>query len=174
MRQSVLAAAALVAVAAWGGGTARAGKVEYKGAHMCCGNCEKIVTGILAKVDGVSDAAADKDKKIVTFTTKDDKTTTAAINALLDGGFLGTATDDGKEVKTDLPSPKKGDKADEVTVTSTNVCCGNCQAAWTKLFPDAKLTFPDKNTVKLSGKDLDKAGVMEALRKGGFNGKIDK
>jgi copper chaperone CopZ len=172
MRHWVLTAAAFVVAAAWGAGTAHAGKVEFKGAHMCCGNCEAIVKGILTKVDGVSDVATDKDKKTISFSTKDDKTTAAAVNALLDGGFLGTAADDGKEVKTDLSSAKKGDKADEVTVTSTNVCCGKCQATWKALFPDAKLDFPDKNTVKISGKDLDKADVLEALRKAGFNGKI--
>ena len=36
MRQWVLATAALIAAVAWGAGTAQAGKVEIKGAHVCC------------------------------------------------------------------------------------------------------------------------------------------
>src|SRR5216683_94418 len=147
MRSRELATAALIACVAWGSGTAYAGKVEIKGAHLCCPSCVKAVTGALSKVDGVSDAAADKDKKTISFTTKDDKTTTAALTALYNVGFLGAATDDGKEVKIDLPSPKKGETVDSVTVTNTHVCCPNCQAALTNLFPDDKVEFPDKGTV---------------------------
>jgi copper chaperone CopZ len=174
MRRSVLTAAALAVAVVWGAGTAHAGKVEIKGTHICCGMCEKAITGVLSKVDGVSDAAADKGKGTVTFTTKDDKTTAAAISALNDAGFTGTAADDGKEVKTDLPSPKKGEKADEITVSSTHVCCMQCKKAITALFPDATVDFPDKGTVKISGKGLDKAATLESLRKAGFNGKLDK
>ena len=67
--------------------------------------------------------------------------------------------------------PKAGDKADEVTVT-THICCPNCKAAITKLFPDDKVAFPDKGVATISGKDLDKAAVLDALRKGGFNATI--
>jgi periplasmic mercuric ion binding protein len=174
MRQLVLAAAALVAVAAWGAGTAQAGKVEIKGVHVCCKNCAAAINGVLAKVDGVNDVVA-KAKEPVAFTTKDDKTTTAALTALSDAGFLGTATDDGKEVKIELTSPKKGDKADEITITSTHACCGMCQKAIKAALADAtSVEFPDKSTVKVTGKDLDKAAVLDALRKIGYNGKIDK
>ena len=162
MHKRFLAAAAVIAVAVFGAGTANAGKVEIKGAHICCGNCVNAITGLLKKVDGVADGAAEK-KGSITFTTKDDKTTTAA---------LGAATDDGKEVKIDLVSPKAGDKVDTVTVTNTHVCCDNCKTALKALFPDDKLEFPDKKTVKINGKDLDKAAVLDALRKAGWNGKI--
>ena len=169
MRRWVLTAAALVAAVAWGAGTAQAGKVEVKGAHVCCGMCVGAIKGILKKVDGVSDADAVKGGSI-TFTTKDDKTTTAALSALADGGFTGTATDDGKDVKITLGTATG--KADEVTVTDTHVCCGMCKKAITALFPDAKVDFPDKTTATISGKDLDKAAVLDSLRKAGFNGAI--
>ena len=170
MRQRVLAAAALAAVVAWGAGTAQAGKVEVKGAHVCCPSCVKAITGTLAKVDGVSDADAMKGGSI-TFTTKDEKATKAALQALADKGFAGTATDDGKEVKIDLPTATG--KADTVTVTETHVCCGNCQKEIKKLFPDAKsIDFPDKSTVTITGKDIDKGAVLDTLRKDGFNGTI--
>ncbi len=167
MREWVLATAALVAAVAWGVGTAQAGKVEVKDSHICCKSCIKAITGILAKVDGVSDAAAVKGGDI-TFTTKDDKTTTAALKALADGGFSGAAADDGKEVKIDLPTATG--KADEISVT-THICCGKCQAAIKKLFPDDKVLF-DGDTATISGKDVDKSAALEALRKAGFNATI--
>ena len=168
MRQWVLATAALIAAVAWGAGTVQAGMVEVKGSHVCCPNCVKAIKGILAKVDGVSDADAVKGGSI-TFTTKDDKTTAAAVKALNDGGFGGVATDDGKEVKIDLPIASG--KADEVAVT-THICCPNCKAAITKLFPDDTVAFPDKGMATISGKDLDKAAVQETLRKAGFTATI--
>lgn len=170
MRRLVLTAAALAAAAAWGAGTAHAGKVEVKDAHVCCGNCAKAITGTLAKVDGVSDAAAAKGGP-VTFTTKDDKTTAAALKALADAGFAGTATDDGKEIKFDFSSASG--KADEVTVTKTHICCPKCKAALTGLFPDDKVSFAsDNTTLTISGKDVDKADVLEKLHKAGFNGTV--
>jgi copper chaperone CopZ len=167
MRQWVLAAAAVTAAAAWGAGTAQAGKVEIKGAHVCCGKCVAAIKGVLKKVDGVSDADAQKAGDI-TFTTKDDKTTTAALSALADAGFTGAATDDGKEVKIDLPTASG--KADQVSVT-THICCPACKAAITKAFPDDKVSF-EGNTATISGKDVDKAAVLDTLRKAGFNGTI--
>ena len=173
MRQLFLAAAAAVALAGLGAGPALAGKVEIKQAHVCCGQCEKGATAVLAKVDGVSDAAADKTSKTITFTTKDDKTTAAALKALADAGFYGAATDDGKEVKIDVAAPKKGDKADEVTVKDIHLCCPRCKATVQMLFKDATVDFPDKNQAKITGKALDKAEVLETLHKAGFNGKIE-
>lgn len=172
MRQSVLAAAALIAAVAWGAGTAHAGKVEVKGAHICCGNCTKAITGILSKVDGVEKDSIKAPKGgDITFTTKDDKTTAAAIKALNDGGFAGTATDEGKEVKSDLAAATG--KADEVTIAHTHICCPKCKDAITKLFPDDKVSFAaDNTTATIMGKDLDKAAVLESLRKAGFNGEI--
>jgi hypothetical protein len=173
MRSWVLGTAAVIAVVAWGSGTAYAGKVEIKGAHICCGMCQGAIGKTLKGVDGVSDASCMKGGSI-TFTTKDDKTTQAAIAALADAGFTGAATDDGKEVKTDLPSPKAGEKADSVTVTGTHVCCGMCKGAIKKLFPDAKsVDFgDDKTSVTISGKDLEKAAVLKTMRDAGFNGTI--
>ena len=170
MRSWVLAAAALVACVAWGSGTAHADKVEIKGAHVCCPVCVKAITSILSKVDGVSDAAAAKGGSI-TFTTGDDKTTTAALTALANAGFLSAATADGKEVKIDLPTPKKGETVDSATVrasTSAVPIAGRPR----QLFPDAKVEFPDKATLQVDGKGLDKWAVLDLLRKAGFNGTV--
>jgi periplasmic mercuric ion binding protein len=175
MRQLFVAAVATAALAAFAATPAQAGKVEVKGLHICCPQCEKGITTILGKVDGVSDAKADKATKTATFTTKDDKATAAALAALVDGGFCGTATDDGKEVKVVTPTAKKGDKADEVTITNVHVCCGQCKTAIKGLFKDAKaVDFPDKTSVKVTGTGIDKGEALEALNKAGFGGKIEK
>ena len=175
MRSWFLATAALIACVVWGSGTAYAGKVEIKGAHVCCPACVKAIMGVLSKVDGVSNAEAVKSGSI-TFTTKDDKTTTAALTALGAAGFIGAAADDGKEVNIDLPTPKKGETVDSVTVTNTHLCCPGCCAALTNLFPDDKVEFPekgsDKGTVRINGKGLDKWAVLDVLRKAGFNGTV--
>jgi copper chaperone CopZ len=172
MRQLFLVAAALAGVA-FGAGQLQAGKVEIKGVHICCPACAKAIGATLKDVEGVSDAKCDQKTKTVTFTTKDEKTTAAALKALMEAGFYGTATEDGKELKSEAPTPKKGEKADEVTVTKVHVCCGACKKAISALFKDAKVDFPAAGDVKVSGKGLDKAEVLETLRKAGFNGKID-
>jgi len=175
MRQlgiAIIAAAAL----AFFSGNAYADKVEVKGLHLCCGQCVKVAKGLLAKVEGVSDVEADKDSKTVTFTAADDKAVKAGLKAIFAGGFYGAATSDGKEVKAPA-APKKGDKADEITVKGVHSCCGQCRKALTKLFDGSKVSFDGKGPkqdVTISGKDLDKGEVLESLRKTGFNGTVAK
>jgi copper chaperone CopZ len=165
---------ALVVSLTLANGLAQAGKVEVKGPHLCCQQCVKTVGGILAKVDGVSDAKCDTTNKTVTFTAKDAKTAEAAVKALFEAGFFGAATDDGKAIKIEVG--KATGKSDEVTVKAVHVCCGMCQSAIKGLFKDATVSFgegkPQKD-VKISAKGLDKAAVLDILRKAGFNGKID-
>jgi copper chaperone CopZ len=167
---------ALVAAAGLAVGSAHAGKVEVKGVHLCCPQCIKGVAGILKGVDGVADAKCDQKSKTVSFTTKDEKVTAAAVKALFDGGYFGAPTDDGKAVKVDVPSPKAGEKADDVTVKGVHVCCPQCQKAITALFKDSKVSYSGdgaQKEVKVSGKGLEKAAVLETLRKAGFTGKVD-
>src|SRR5262245_2075291 len=113
MRQLVFAAVTAAALLGLGLNTAHAGKVELTGVHVCCNQCVNLAKKILTTVDGVTDGAADKDKKTVSFTAKDDKAAAAGVAALAKGGYYGAATHDGKELKVDLPTPKAGEKADE-------------------------------------------------------------
>jgi hypothetical protein len=156
---------------------AHAGSVEVKGIHLCCNNCVKQAGGILSKVEGVSDAKCDRDSKTVTFSAKDSKSAAAGVKALMDGGFFGTATEDGKDIKVAAAAPKSGEKANEVTVTQVHVCCKSCQTAIAGLFKGAEVEYsgvgPQK-AVKVTGKDLDKAEVLATLRKAGFNGTVEK
>lgn len=173
MRQLLIPAVAAIAVAGLWIGQAHAGNVEVKDVHMCCNQCVKIINGLLDKVDGVSGAKPDRETRTVSFTAKDNKAASAGVKALLDAGFFGTATEDGKALKVDVATPKKGDKANEVTVKAVHVCCKICQKEITGLFKDNKVEFAGTaplREVKISGKDLEKSAVMETLRKAGFNG----
>lgn len=157
-------------------GFASASGVEVKGPHICCQQCIKIVGSILAKVDGVSDVSADIKTKSVKFTAKDSTAAQAGFKALLDGGFFGAATEDGKEIKLDIPAIKKGEKVAAITVKDVHVCCGQCQKAVNKTFESSKVTYEGtgaQRTVRIEGAGLERSAVLEALRKAGFNGKID-
>jgi copper chaperone CopZ len=170
MRPWFVAIVALVTAAGFAG----AGKVEVKNVHLCCGMCVKGVGGALKSVDGVESPKCDQKAKTVTFTTKDAKTTAAALKALTDAGYFGAATDDGKEVKLD--AGKAEGKADAVTVKGVHVCCPMCQKAIDGLFKDAKVSYTGKEAskeVKISGKGLEKAKVLETLQKAGFTGKVE-
>jgi copper chaperone CopZ len=176
MRQLFVATVAAVAVAGLGASQVRAGKVEITGVHLCCKSCVTAANKALAKADGLADVKCDQKTKSITFTANDDKALTGALQALMDAGFYGTATNDGKVVAFAQAGPKKGDKADEITVKGVHVCCKRCQDAVTALLKGAKVSFSGSGAqkdVKISGKDLDKAEVLKKLEKGGFFGKVE-
>ena len=163
-----------LAVVALSAAQAVAGSVEVKGPHICCKQCVKIVGGILGNVEGVTDASCDIKTRTVTFKAKDAAAAKAGFKALVDGGFFGTATDDGKEIKLDAAGASK-DKADAISVKSVHVCCGQCQTAIKNVFKDATVTFEEKGpqrTVVVTGGSYSPNAVLEALRKAGFNGAI--
>ncbi len=176
MRQLFVAMVIAIGAAALSAAPVQAGKVEVTGVHLCCKRCVTAVTATLEKVDGVTDAACEPNKKTVTFTTKSPTATAAAIKALLAAGFYGKVLEDGKPVTVEAPGPKKGEKADEVTIKEVHVCCGSCQKAISALFKGPKVTFSGtglQREVKVTGKDLDKASVLETLEKAGFYGKVE-
>jgi bacterioferritin-associated ferredoxin len=174
MRHVVVAIVAAIAVG-FGAGPVQADKVEVKGVHLCCGQCVKAMGGILGKVEGVSEAKCDQKGGVVTFTAKDEKAAAAGFKAMMDGGFFGTATRDGKDMKVDPPA--KADKADTVTVKDVHSCCGMCRKGITAMFKDAKVSFDGpgpQQTVKIEGKGLNPADVLATFRKAGLNGTIAK
>jgi copper chaperone CopZ len=177
MRQLLGAAVAAVALAGLGAAPVRAAKVEITGVHLCCKRCVTMANECLSKVEGVSEAKADQKTKTITFTSKDEKTTTAAIAALMAAGYYGKVTHDGGDVDvTTNGGPRPGDKANVVTIKNVHICCGACQKALTGLFKNNKVTFSGSGAIKdvsISGKNLDKAEVLETLKKGGFWGKVE-
>jgi hypothetical protein len=95
---------------------------------------------------------------------------------LVKGGFSGAATRDGKEMKVELPAVAKGAKVDTVTVKEVHVCCGQCQKAINGLFKGSTVKYEGsgaQRTVVVSGGELYRGSVMEALRKAGFNGTVE-
>jgi copper chaperone CopZ len=176
MRKVFVVAVLILGVGALQAEPAGGKKVEVKGPHLCCKQCVKVVGGILGKVDGVSDAQCDIPNKTITFTAKDADAANKAVKALVDGGFWGSATLDGKDLKLPATTASK-DKTNEVTVLKVHVCCGMCQSAINGLFKDAKVTYSPKGPQKdvtITGTDLTAAGVLEALNKAGFTGTIEK
>ena len=124
-------------------------------------------------MDGISDAKADRPTKKLTFTAKDEATAKAAKAALIAAGFYGTFKVDGKDLPEATTEAKKTDKVAEVTVKGAHICCGSCKNAAKKLFKDSTVEFPEKNTIKVTGKDLDAAAIIATLHKAGFGGKVD-
>jgi copper chaperone CopZ len=152
-------------------------RVEVKGPHVCCNQCVRVVGTILGKVEGVSDVKSDIPTKTVTFAARDDKAAKEGFQALVKGGFFGTATQGGKEIKLELPASPRGEKADTVTVKDVHVCCNRCQVAIRAVFKDGKVSFEGtgaQKSVKIEGKDLDRGAVLEALKQAGFHGTVEK
>jgi copper chaperone CopZ len=175
VRQLILLKAALVLIVV-GAGPARADKVEVKGPHICCAQCVRIAEGLLNKVEGVSEAKADIKTKTVSFTVTDEKAAKAGIQALVDGGFFGVATRDGKEVKIAVPRP--GGKSLTVVVTRVHVCCIACEKAITQLFQYSKVSFEGEGpqrTVRIEGPGcVGHDETLITLRRAGFNGTLAK
>jgi hypothetical protein len=114
----------------------------------------------------------------VTFKATDEKAAKAGVKALFDGGFFGSATNDGKELKVEVAKAEKGSKADKVTVNGVHACCGLCKKAIKATFPDATaINYEGKGpqfNVTIEGGELYRGTVLEALRKAGFNGSFEK
>jgi hypothetical protein len=172
MRRFLLAAATALLGLASGAVTARADSVEVSGVHLCCNRCVTVAVGAVGKAEGVSDAKGDRATKKLTFTAKDEKAVKAAQAALTEAGFAGTFKVDGKELAAESTA-KEGKKVADVTVTGAHICCNACKNAAKGLFKDATVDFPGKDTIKITGKDLDTANVLSILHKAGFGGKID-
>src|SRR5262245_13887785 len=120
-----------------GAGASRAEKVEIKGPHICCKQCVTVAEGMLGKIDGLTEVKADPKGKTISFTAKDEASAKAGIKAIIEGGFFGVCTCDGKTVPVDVA--KADGKADVVVVEKVHVCCPLCQKAINALFSDAKV-----------------------------------
>ena len=161
--------------------TARAVDVSFSGTHLCCGQCVKIVANTLKKVDGVSDASCDREKKTVTFKAANRKAAIGGVRALRKAGFYGSVKLDGKALKR-----RKGKKAAAAlppvplaTLRGLHVCCGQCVKAIEKTVKSVdgvKEVAIDKKkrTVTVSGDGIDVKAVIAALHKSGFNARYGK
>src|SRR5262245_7827392 len=171
-RSNWLLAAGLSGVLALSG-TARAAKVEVKGAHLCCGACNKLVTDILSGINGVQGSVNTK-TKIISITGSSDFAVQQALDALAKSGFYGTTGDDKLKFKDD--SGVKEGKVKSLTVQGAHNCCGACCKALKATVKkvkgvesdDAK---PKANSFTVTG-DFDAAELVKALNEAGFHVKV--
>lgn len=160
-----LATAALVVAPV----AAKATDVELKGAHLCCGQCTKAVANTLKRVEGVSDAACDRDAKTIKFKATDAKVARQAVRQLRRAGFGGTLSIDGKAIKP-RKRKSKSRKADKVVLV-THICCGGCLKTLTKAAKSVEgveSVDRNKNRLTVNGKQFDVRAVLIAIGKEGF------
>jgi copper chaperone CopZ len=176
MRTCIVAVGLIVVIGTLQAAGGDGKKGEIKGAHICCKQCVKVMSGILDKVEGLSDVKVDLATKTVTFTAKDKKAAEKAVAAVYENGFAGTAKFDDKEISP--PAAKvSNSKAAEITVKGVHSCCGMCRKAIKGLFEGADVSFEGKGPqqdITIKGKDLSPDAVLKKLHETGFNGTIAK
>ena len=156
--------------------TAQAGEIVLKGAHLCCGKCDKGLTEALTKVSGVTEINI-SDKKVVTFQVSDDKVKTAAIKSISKAGFFGKTTYDGKKVKFPKTGAKKKGSVNSITLYSMHICCGKCVKGVNKALEKVEgvdSVKPDmkKGQTVVTGKKIKVTALMKALHKAGFQASL--
>lgn len=139
----------------------------------------KAVGKALQKVNGVSDAACDREKKTITFKADSAKSAKAGLRALSRTGFYGAATVDGKEAKYPAQKIKAGTKSDTVALRGAHLCCGGCVKAVQAAMKDVKgvksvTCDRKKRTITLTGSEIDAAAAVAALNKAGFSARHGK
>ena len=159
--------------------TARAVDVSFEGTHLCCGQCVKAVAAALKKVEGVSEAKCDREKKTVTFKAADSKAARGGVIALFRAGFAGTVKIDGKARKRRTRKRKDAPKVAKATLRGLHVCCGQCVKAIEKAVKTVKgveevAIDKKKRTVTVTGAGIDVKAVIAALHKSGFNARYGK
>ena len=152
----------------------QAADVSAKGVHLCCGACAKAVATALGKVDGVTDAACDREAGTVTFKATDAKTARGGLVALARAGFYGKSPIDGKETRFPGRKAKEGTKSNTVALRGVHLCCGGCAKAAAAAVKGVKgvesVTCDNmKRTVMATGTDIDVAAAVAALNKAGFS-----
>jgi copper chaperone CopZ len=167
MRQRLVAIVGVIGLLGFPAGSLQAEKITVKDIHLCCDQCEKSVGEALKKVQGVSEVKCDQKTKVVTFTSTDATTSAKALSALFEAGFSG------KPIGRLPPNlfGARPPKTDEVMVKGVHVCCKGCEKAIDALFKNATVSYsgtgPQKD-LKITGKDLNKNEIWEALMNAGF------
>jgi copper chaperone CopZ len=149
-------------------------KVTLKDVHLCCGQCVKIVGGILKK-EGVK-GACDREAKTVTITAEDAKAAQKAVDALTKAGFHGTPDSKDVTVKDDSGVEKGNVKS--LTLTGAHNCCPQCcktiKATVKKVEGVTGDTAkPKGDTFTVTG-EFDAAALVKALNDAGFHVKVKK
>jgi periplasmic mercuric ion binding protein len=173
----IAAAAALILAVSHN--VSEAGRVTVKGVHLCCGACVAGVEEALIDVEGVSDVAADRNSKIVTFTAAGDSAAQKGIDALAKAGFHGAATHGEKKLSFPASGAKKGEKSNRIVLTGLHLCCGACvtgaQQALENVAGAATIEFDRKERIaRIIGEGILVEEAVAALNAGGFHGTVQR
>lgn len=164
---------------------ARAGEGKMEALGIYSDKCAKVVADVLAKVPGVSDPKVDLKTRTATFMAKDYAAFRDAYLALVNAGLVclpyydlaGGEKIDPKARFFILGKMESKGKTNVVKVKGVHCCCADCQKVIAGLFKNAKVTFtgtgPQKD-LTITGKDLSKADIINALFDAGLHGKLDK
>lgn len=149
---------------------AMAAEVKVTGIHNCCGGC----TNVLNKALG--DAGATNVKSTpteVSFTVADAVAADKAAKALFDAGFAGKV----EGAKTPDAVGAKGVKSKTIKVAGIHNCCGACLKGLTdavKGLGTNDLKAKATTFTITSDTELSADAVIAALRKAGYNARIEK
>lgn len=178
MLKSLKLAAVMGMVALLTSASVEAAEVVVSGVHLCCGACVRDVGKALKDVEGIQGSACDRAAKTVTFQADNLEAAAAAIKALADGGFHGTAKMGDEEIAFPASGAKDGDKADSIVLAGVHLCCGSCATGVQKALKvvDGATVEVDRGakTVTVTGSGLDVVAVVAALNAGGFHGTLSK
>ncbi len=157
-------------------GMVMAGEVAVTEVHLCCGQCVKRVADSLKGVDGVTNAACDKDAGKVTFTASGADAAKAGVAALAKAGFHGKAVHGDAVVAFPKSGVKADAKADSVTLGNVHLCCGGCKKAASEAAKGVDgvtgaTCDGDAETITVTGSDFNVKAVVDALYAAGFHAK---
>lgn len=147
-------------------------KLEVKGVHICCPQCEKAIGKILG--DAGVKGTCSKDTRTVSITADDAKAAQKALDGLAAAGFHGDTGNKDLAIKDD--SGAKEGKVTSLTLTGVHNCCGACCKAIKEIVKkvegvDSDDTKPKETTFTVKG-NFDAAKLVKALNDGGLHVKV--
>ena len=147
-------------------------KVEVKGVHICCPQCEKAIGKVLE--DAGAKGTCSKDTKTVSITATDAKGAQKALDGLAAAGFHGDTGSKDLVIKDD--SGAKEGKVTTLTLTGIHNCCGACCKAIKEIVKkvdgvESDDTKPKETTFTVKG-NFDAAKLVKALNDAGLHAKV--
>jgi copper chaperone CopZ len=151
------------------------GTGKITGLSLYSDQCVETLKEALSKVEGVSEIKVDLKSRTAAFKLKDEEATNRLYIAVAKAGFHGNY-DIAKSVaiKGFIPVAEpivSRDEFAEIKFKNMHVCCTECEKVIAGLFKDAKVEFSGKGPlkeVKITGRKLTLAKIMEPLRSAGF------
>ncbi|HZZ56949.1 MAG TPA: heavy-metal-associated domain-containing protein [Opitutaceae bacterium] len=149
-------------------------QVTLSNVHLCCKGCIRDAKETADSVPGAS-IDANKDARTISITASNRATAQKAVDALVDAGFFGTASDPAIHVT----APSGDDKTvTNLTVSGVHLCCKGCVSDLNKAVGKVKgvtgtTAEKDADSFQISG-TFNEQEVIKALHAAGFAAQIDK